>query len=241
MAKVSGARESRRHSGPHRTRLRCLGPGLLLLGAAIATVAGPARADGPMPRYHGLHPLSPHQGAFCYIDSPHMHRVPPPDMRVYIVLKTGENLFIGDPVALGYDGPKFAYYGPHPLVIADAPDLPSTFCYLAGPHYHAAAPPPSPAMIEKAGVTWFMGPVPPAADPGRIWINEVHPVAGYVAPKADLSMAPPGYRPFTLPAPPAPAPALPAKGKPGVPPRSSITPSRPRPAKPATSTPGAQP
>jgi len=192
-----------------------------------------ARADGPMARYQGMHPLSPHQGAFCYIDAFHMHRVPPPDQRVYLVLKDGTNVFIGDPVALGYDGPKFGYFGPHPLAIADAQGLPPTFCYISGPHYHAAPQPPSPSLVEKDGVTWYLGALPPPADPGRVWINEVHPIASYVPPKVDVSMAPPGYHPFpyglpaTAPVPPSPAApkAKPAAGpgraaapRPGQPP-----------------------
>lgn len=186
-----------------------------------------------MPRYQGTHPLSPHQGQFCYIDAPHMHRVAPPDQRVYLVLKDGTNVFIGDPVALGYDGPKFGYYGPHPLAIANAPGLPRTFCYITGPHYHAAPQPPSPDLVEKAGVTWYLGPLPPPPDPGRVWINEVHPISGYAPPKVDLSMAPPGYHPFTV-APPAAAPAPPAKPSskpaPKSAPKSASTPSGTAPA-----------
>jgi len=211
-----------------------------LVWAPFSTVA---RADGPMPRYLGMHPLSPHQGAFCYIDALHMHRLPPPDQRVYLALKDGTNVFIGDPVALGYDGPKFGYFGPHPLAIAGAAELQSTFCYISGPHYHAAPQPPSPALVEKAGVTWYLGPLPPPADPGRVWINEVHPISGYVPPKVDLSMAPPGYHPFTV-APPTAAPATPPPtGKtkpaagPGAVPARSAKPAAPAPA--TTRVPGA--
>ena len=220
---------------------------------SLALGLGPtlARADGPMVRYQGLHPLSPHQGAFCYIDAPHMHRIPPPDLRVYLVLKDGTNVFIGDPVALGYDGPKFGFYGPHPLAIAGVSELPSAFCYMSGPHYHAAPLAPSPALIEKAGVTWYVGPVPPPPDPGRIWINEVHPIASYAPPKVDLGMAPPGYHAFTSPvAVPAaaPTPAPPKAGKSKAP-AGAHPPAPPRPAKPpagapvapAAPSPGGQP
>jgi hypothetical protein len=210
-----------------------------MLGLAMGSLTGGAfsvaLADGPMPRYLGMHPLSPHQGAFCYIDAPHMHRVPPPDQRVYLVLKDGTNVFIGDPVALGYDGPKFGYFGPHPLAIAGAADLSPTFCYISGPHYHAAPQPPSPALIEKAGVTWYLGPLPPPADPGRVWINEVHPIGGYAPPKVELSMAPPGYHPFTV-GPPMAAPATaPPTGK-TKPAGAAAAPSRPAkpPAAPGT-------
>jgi len=214
---------------------------MVFLAATLGIGPRAARADGPMPRYHGIHPLSPHQGAFCYIDAPHMHRIPPPDLRVYLVLKDGANLFIGDPVALGYDGPRFGYYGPHPLAVPDAPDAGPVFCYITGPHYHAAPQPPSPALVEKAGVTWYLGPLPPPADPGRVWINEAHGIAGYAAPKVDLAMAPPGYHPFTVMPPPAAPPAAPPSGKakPGSPVGKSAPARREKAAVPAT--PGGQP
>lgn len=200
--------------------------------AGALTAGGAAHADGPMPRYHGMHPLSPHQGAFCYIDAPHVHRVPPPDMRVYLVLKNGENLFIGDPVALGYDGPRFGYFGPHPLTVPGLADAPPIFCYITGPHYHATPPQRSPEMVEKAGVSWYLGQLPPPADPSRVWINEVHAIAGYTPPKVDLTMAPPGYHPFTV-MPPAPVVAAPppsVKAEAAKHPRRPATGSTSRPA-----------
>ena len=212
--------------------------GLLALGLTAA------RADGPMPQYQGIHPLSPHQGAFCYIDVPHVHRLPPPDLRVYLMLKDRTNVFIGDPVALGYDGLKFGYFGPHPLPITGVPELAQNFCYINGPHYHAVPPAPSPALITQAGVTWYLGPLPPPPDPGRVWINEVHAIVGYAPPKVDLSMAPPGYHAFTPPAPPKPATPPPSpKAAPSPRPAPGRRPAAPaRPAKSATApAPGGQP
>jgi len=228
---------SKRQSLKGRAGGRASRPGVIaatFLVALLAREAAPARADGPMARYRGIHPLSPHQGAFCYIDALHMHRIPPPDMRVYAVLKGGENLFVGDPVALGYDGPKFAYFGPHPLAIPGAPELPGTFCYLAGPHYHAAPQPSSPTLVQKDEVTWYIGPPPPAVAT-RVWINEVRPIQSYQPPKVDVSSAPPGYHPFDLGLTPPPPPvALPpspqAKAK-----------AAPRAATKVTAQPGARP
>jgi len=227
-------------------------PRLVLGLFSLLWALGPtaARADGPMARYQGMHPLSPHQGAFCYIDAAHMHRVPPPDLRVYLVAKDGTNLFIGDPVALGYDGPKFGYFGPHPLAVPATLGLPPTFCYITGPHYHAAPQPPSAALVEKAGVTWYLGPLPPPADPGRVWINEVHPIAGYAAPKVDIGMAPPGYHAFTVAPPsaaPAPTPAATGKAKaalgpvPGAPARAAKRPVAPPNPTRGPTAPGGQP
>jgi hypothetical protein len=162
-----------------------------------------------------MHPVSPHVGEFCHIDVLHVHRVSPPDMRVYVHQKTGEYLFVGDPVAQGYDGPKFGYFGPHLVHDPVAGDAQRIFCYLAGAHYHAYQPPASPTYTLKDGVYWYLGEAPPH-DRERSWINEVNPArAGYAAPKVDLSMAPPGYRPFQVVEPPPPppvAPVLPTKG-----------------------------
>jgi hypothetical protein len=217
-------------TSPKRTKgaARASGTRLLVLVLLLAAPSS-SRADGPMVRYRGMHPLSPHQGAYCYVDALHLHRVTPPDMRVYVVLKDGENVFVGDPVALGYDGPKFGYFGPHPLAVATAgatagaTEAPPIFCYIAGPHFHATPPPPSPAMVQKDGVYWYVGP-PPPSDPARLWVNEVHGIANYSPPKVSVSAAPPGYHPFDTgqrtPAPvplTAPAPARPRRAKPPQP------------------------
>ena len=202
---------------PKRSKEAARAPGTLLLALVLLVAAASrSRADGAMVRYRGMHPLSPHQGAYCYVDALHLHRVTPPDMRVYVVLKNGENVFVGDPVALGYDGPRFGYFGPHPLTIGTdgATEAPPIFCYIAGPHFHATPPSPSPAMVQKDGVYWYIGP-PPPSDPARIWVNEVHGIASYTPPKVSVSAAPPGYHPFdTGPATSAPAPVT-ATARPG--------------------------
>jgi hypothetical protein len=181
-----------------------------------------ARADEAMSKYVGIHPLSPHQGAFCFIDAVHYHRTPPVDMRVYVTLKGGGNLYVGDPAWLGYDGPKVGYFGPHPLAVPFAPEAGPMFCYINGPHYHATAPGPSTTMVVKDGVYWYLGP-PPPVDVQRSWINEVHAIKEYAPPRVELSAAPPGYHAFHLggdvkPAAPVTAPpsatqATAAKGK----------------------------
>ena len=60
----------------------------------------------------------------------------------------GASFFIGDPVAYGYDGPKHASSGHHPVsvgVVAGAHYDPDDveYCYLDGPHYHYYAPAPN--------------------------------------------------------------------------------------------------
>jgi len=185
----------------------------LCAGAGSFGAATPAAgADAPMVKYIGIHPLSPHQGEFCYIDAVHYHRFVPVDLRVYVSVNGGAQgngqLYVGDPAWLGYDGPKVGYYGPHPLEVPLAPEAGRLFCYISGAHYHVTAPPPSPTMVLKDGVYWYLGP-PPPADVQRSWINEVHAIKAYVPPKADLSAAPPGYHAFDLGAPPPPAATAP--------------------------------
>lgn len=183
--------------------------------------APPARgASVAMTKYAGMHPLSPHQGAFCYIDVVHLHRVPPPDTRVYALRKNGEYVFVGDPVALGYDGPKVGYYGPHVLNVPGQPADERLFCYLTGPHYHAVGPgPDASSFVLKDGVYWYQGAAPPV-DRVRAWVNEAHAIKAYQPPKVDLAAAPPTYHPFqvtdqpvVLPAPPAPAGKAPGRAK----------------------------
>lgn len=197
-----------------------------ILGVAFVTAGGllglgthVARADQPLVKYMGTHPLPPHQGEYCYIDEIHYHRFVPVDLRVYVTLKDGGQVYIGDPAWLGYDGPKVGYFGPHPLAVPLAPQAGPLFCYIAGPHYHAAAPAPSPQMVLKDGVYWYLGPSPPI-DVQRSWINEVHPVKGYVPPPVNLAAAPPRYHAFQVgdaAPPPAPAAGGPAAARASAP------------------------
>jgi len=195
----------------------------LVVAVAVCASAGfgvampAARAAAPMVKYIGMHPLSPHQGEYCYIDAIHYHRFLPVDLRVYVSVKDGAEgpgqLYVGDPAWLGYDGPQVGYYGPHPLDVPLAPEAGRLFCYISGAHHHVTAPPPSTSMVLKDGVYWYLGP-PPPADVQRSWINEVRAIKAYVPPKADLSAAPPGYRPFGPGAPGSSAP--PASATPGA-------------------------
>jgi hypothetical protein len=180
-----------------------------LLALAATVAAAPTVAPPALVTYRGIHPVSPHMGGFCYINAVHVHRVAPADMRVYVVLPGPENLFVGDPVALGYEGPKFGYFGLHPLAVpggspraagSGSPLVAPIYCYLKAAHYHADPPPVSRHFVEKDGVFWYMGPVSPQLERQRFraWVNEAAPIAGYHAPVADLSAAPAGYQPLVL-------------------------------------------
>ena len=168
-------------------------------------------------KYRGIHPLFPHNGAFCYIDVSHVHRNRPSDLRVYRVLPNDEYLFVGDPVALGYVGPTRAYFGPHPLAFAGLPASAQISCYLRGPHFHAGESEPSKSFVSKNDVLWFVGSFPPEFERERhyLWINLSWAIENYRPPKVTLADAPNGYR-FPAAAenqPAAPSPGPSASGK----------------------------
>lgn len=187
-----------------------------LLGIAIGLCASPARAE--VTKYEGIHPLVPHMGDFCYIDLPHVHAQAPSDMRVYQRLPDGAVLFVGDPLALGYSGPKYAYVGPHPLAQPGLKVDKKLFCYLTGPHYHAYQPSPPTSFVQKDGAYWYVGDWDPAFEQGAFdaIINKVRPIPSYHPPKVDPLAAPPGFHPpLSEPAPGAGAPPG-ATAKPGA-------------------------
>jgi hypothetical protein len=207
-----GRRPGARSAPRARTVLALLSTSFLAFAATDAATAAPTVMPPALVTYRGIHPVSPHMGAFCYIKAVHVHRVAPADMRVYVVLPGQQNLFVGDPVALGYEGPRFGYFGPHPLVVPAAapggapgtasgsPLMAPIYCYLKAAHYHADPPPAARPFVEQAGVFWYMGPATPDFERERFrtWINEAAPIAGYHAPVADLTAAPPGYHPLVL-------------------------------------------
>ena len=88
-------------------------------------------------------------------------------------------MFVGDPTAYGYKGPKHAYKGNHPVhvdvVVGDnVPDV--EYCYLDGPHYHAFQPPAG-ELTLSGGVYFYTGKPPKAyydAKPRMVAINAVY-------------------------------------------------------------------
>ncbi|MEO7667797.1 MAG: hypothetical protein ABIW57_00570 [Polyangia bacterium] len=215
----------RQESTRESSQSRCISGLLtrvLTVGVVLCGLSLPALAAKTF-KYRGIHPLPPHAGEFCYIDFFHVHAHAPSDMRGYRVLPNQEHLFVGDEVALGYQGSKYAYFGPHALTVADAPKGQALYCYLRGPHFHASAPAPGSGFLEKDGVAWYTGAFGPEFDRDRfnVWVNDVRPIASYRPPQVDISAAPPGYQlPATVaapvihpPAPAAPGPAQKGNGK----------------------------
>jgi hypothetical protein len=136
---------------------------LTLLSLAVPAVA----SGGKQVRYIDIHPIPRSAGGgLCYIEGPHVHLFDAD--RIQYRDHHGANYFVGDPVAYGYDGPRHAYKGHHPIhvsvVVGDAePD--DEYCYLSGPHYHSFAPPPGPEF-KLAGDVYFY-----VAEPPRVYVE----------------------------------------------------------------------
>jgi hypothetical protein len=173
-----------------------------VLGAYIAPVlASPDRATKQV-MYVGVHPIPAPEGAgFCDIEGPHVHIYRPEHADELFRVVGGAYLFIGDPVAFGYDGPRHAFHGPHPIpvdeiVAAPHPEHDGTvFCYLEGPHYHIYLPPPTLKFVERGGAYWYMGEWPKSYQveaPRYRKINVIYKPLHYARPVITVS-APDGY------------------------------------------------
>lgn len=161
----------------------------ILLGIAVLVIASAvAAADGKTQvRYVGIHPIAKSEGGgFCYIEGPHVH-IYPAD-KVQYRDHNGANYFVGDPVAYGYDGPKHAYKGHHPIhvdaVVGDDQDD-VEYCYLDGPHFHYFEPPGG-TEFRVVGDAYFYVADPPRAyldaRPAYIGINAVYRPFVYARP-----------------------------------------------------------
>jgi len=91
----------------------------LVLSAFLLTLVGMTTAAyAHVVRYVSKHPIPKKVGhGFCYITVPHFHDYEPSDPRLYRQMD-GQYYFVGDPAPFDYDGPRYSYYGAHP--IADA-------------------------------------------------------------------------------------------------------------------------
>jgi hypothetical protein len=166
---------------------------------ALAFAAAPAQADhkfGRQVRYVGVHPIPKSEGGgMCYIEGPHVH--------IYTANKLeyrdhdGDHYFVGDPVAYGWDGPKYTYKGPHPIhvdaVVGGDPD--EEYCYIQGPHYHYFEPAGDPQFKMVGGAYFYVGTPPPPmieARPQYIGINAYYQPLVYTRPMVEVE-APVGW------------------------------------------------
>jgi len=165
----------------------------LVVLVVIAAGSQPAFAGKKQVRYVGIHPVPKAEGGgVCYIEGPHVH--------VFAANKLeyrdhrNHNYFVGDPVAYGYDGPRHAYKGHHPIHVHavvgdDQEDV--EFCYLDGPHFHGFAPPPAiEADFEVAGDAYFYVAEPPPAyieaRPAMIKVNATYAPITYARPVVEV-------------------------------------------------------
>ncbi len=166
---------------------------------ALAVAAAPAVADhayGKQVRFVGVHPIPKSEGGgMCYIEGPHVH--------IYAANKLeyrdhdGDHYFVGDPVAYGYEGPRYTYKGPHPIhvdaVVGGSPD--EEYCYIEGPHYHYFAPPEGPDFRMAGDAYFYVGTPPPVmvqARPTYVGINAYYRPFVYSRPVVEVD-APVGW------------------------------------------------
>ena len=176
---------------------------LIILASLTAGAAFADDGGGPAPvrygrqvRFVGIHPIPKSEGGgMCNIEGPHVH--------IYAANKleyrdhAGDNYFVGDPVAYHYDGPKYAYKGPHPIhvdaVVGGPDDV--EYCYIEGPHYHYFRPPVD-NDFKVVGDTYFYVAEPPhafiEARPAYVGINATYRPLVYTRPVVEVD-APVGW------------------------------------------------
>jgi hypothetical protein len=169
---------------------------ILVLTAGLTAFALSLSAQAALVRYMSQHPLPRKMGGgFCYIDVSHVHDFGPSDPRMYRQVD-GQFYFVGDPSPFGYEGPRHAYYGPHPIVEANVQFGHPEYCYLQGPHYHWYEPPPQAPFEQRGGAYWYTGAYEPAyyeQRPRYVTVNEAYAPIVYTRPVVDVTVAPPGF------------------------------------------------
>lgn len=133
--------------------MRILAVGLL---AATAAHAAPTI-------YLGAHPVPQRAGGgFCYVEPRHSHDFAPDQGATLFRAHRGALIFVGDPDAFPYEGPRKTYSGTHPLridLLAGEPgDRPhEETCSLEGVHRHAFEPPRGADFVVEGGAFRFRG------------------------------------------------------------------------------------
>jgi hypothetical protein len=166
----------------------------ILLVLTCLALGSPAVADvkyGRQVRYAGIHPIPKNEGGgICYIEGPHVHIYAPNKLEYRT--RGPDNVFVGDPVAYGWDGPKYAYKGPHPIqvdaVVGGDPEV--EYCYINGPHYHYFAPPEGPDFKMVGDAYFYVGSPPQAfvdARPTYVGINTMYQPIVYTRPVVEVA------------------------------------------------------
>ncbi|HEY5950029.1 MAG TPA: hypothetical protein VIV40_31255 [Kofleriaceae bacterium] len=162
---------------------------ILILACVFATPAS-AKKYGRQVRYAGIHPVAKAEGGgICHIEFPHVHVYPANKLEYRVV--ADNNVFVGDPVAYGWDGPKYAYKGAHPIqvnVVAGLPEPYTHYCYISGPHYHYFEP-EMPGFEVRGDAYFYVDTPPPAmieARPAYIGINAYYQPLVYTRPVVEV-------------------------------------------------------
>jgi hypothetical protein len=160
----------------------------ILIGLALAfSTPATAKKYGRQVRFAGVHPVPKGEGGgMCHIEAPHVHIYQPNKLEYRVVAEN--NVFVGDPVAYGWDGPKTAYKGHHPVqvnVVAGVGEPTTHYCYLNGPHYHSFEPPEGPEFKVVGDAYFYVGEPAPLyleARPTYIGINATYEPIVYTRP-----------------------------------------------------------
>lgn len=183
--------------------IQCVVLAAVTMGLTAAS-EGQARAD--QVHYVGMHPI--HTGGFCHIEAAHVHvYAPKPKAKVMYRQVAGAHYFVGDPVAFNYEGPRYSYYGHHPvdveLSIGNDPGDHTEYCYLNGPHYHHYWPTAHADFELKGDAYWYVGDLPQVYVRGKkrySRINVLYKPIAYSRPV--ITVEPPsGYVGVVVPAP----------------------------------------
>jgi hypothetical protein len=176
---------------------RALAVSVFLAAFVFAFVGVASAAHAEVVEYMSRHPLPKRVGhGFCDIDVPHFHDYPPSDPRLYRQVN-GQYYFVGDPTPFDYDGPKYSFYGPHPITDPGVQFGGPTYCYIRGPHSHWYAPPPQAQFEMRGGAYWYVGaydPVYYSDQPRFVVINDFYTPLVYARPVIDVRIAPPAFR-----------------------------------------------
>ncbi len=166
------------------------------LAVALIALGVSATAEARAVHYRSQHPLPRKIGhGFCYINVPHVHDFGPSDPRLYREVN-GEYYFVGDPAPFEYEGPRYSFYGPHPVVDAEVQFGQPVYCYLNGPHFHGYQPPPQAQFEFRGGAYWFVGNYDPSYyqdRPRYAAVNQAYQPIAYTRPVVDVTVAPPSF------------------------------------------------
>jgi len=181
-----------------RTRLSIIA--ILLLAAFGVAGAGKEKGKSKQVRFVGGHPIPKAEGkGYCHIEAPHVHVYAPAEVKLQYRVHDGDYFFVGDPVAYGWEGEKFAYYGHHPVAVDvvlgdEGDDL--EHCYLDGSHYHAYQPPTALEFELHADAYWYVGEPAPAYLEARAVLDPIdvvyEPIV-YTRPAVVVASAPVGW------------------------------------------------